>query len=48
VIVLVDDAPGMVSDDAGFCRDRLSAAAVYDPGIDVEHGYGHGKVTFPG
>jgi hypothetical protein len=45
VIVLVDEAPGIVSDDAGFFSGRLGAAAVYDPGIDVEHGYGHGKVT---
>jgi len=48
VIVLVDDAAGMVSDDTGFFCDRLGAAAVYDPGIDVEHGYGHGQVTSPG
>jgi hypothetical protein len=48
VIVLVDDAAWMVSDDAGFFCDRLGSAAVHDPGIDVEHGYGHGTVTFPG
>jgi hypothetical protein len=45
VRVLVDDAAGIVSDDARFFCDRFGSAAVYDPGIDVEHGYGHGQVT---
>ena len=45
MIVLVDDAAGIVSHDAGFFGDRLGAAAVHDPGIDIEHGIGHSQVT---
>jgi hypothetical protein len=46
VIVLVDDAAGIVTDDAGFFFDRFGAAAAYDPGIDIDHGYGHGCIPW--